>query len=238
MNKHTHLIAVIGLFLVSFLSSSCFDIVEEYYISADGSGSMKITMDMQELGEMIKSLGEMDEEGGENPMGEFDEVFGGGEMAMALQQLDGIHNVQDLSDPDNYLISYKFDFDEVAVINDLMGEGNGFSDMLGMPFGDESAESNNEPREMILKGKKFTTKGSSKMPEPKTDEEEGEMGMAMAMLQDATYKVVYTFERDVKKVKKNDNATIGPDGRTVVIKSSMADLLTGDSDFNSQIKLK
>lgn len=238
MQKYIHTITFAGLFLVTLLTSSCFDILEEYYISADGSGSLKITMDMKQMGEMLKSMGDMGDENGEDPLAEFDEVFGGEEMTMALSQYEGIHNVKNLSDPENFLVSYSLDFDEVAVLNEIMGEGGGFADLLNMPIGEPESENNNTPREFILKGKKFTTKGESKMPEPESEEDKMNMGLAMTMMQDASYKVVYSFERDVKKVKKNDNAIIGPDGKTVVMETNMADLLTGDADFNSQIKLK
>ena len=165
-------------------------------------------------------------------------LCGAGDLEDAQGFVIVIHNVKNLSDPENFLVSYSLDFDEVAVLNEIMGEGGGFADLLNMPIGEPESENNNTPREFILKGKKFTTKGESKMPEPESEEDKMNMGLAMTMMQDASYKVVYSFERDVKKVKKNDNAIIGPDGKTVVMETNMADLLTGDADFNSQIKLK
>ena len=239
MRKYIHHFAFIGLFLVSFLSSSCFDVLEELYVSADGSGSLKITMDMSEMGELLKSLGESEgEEGGDNPMAELNEAMGSDDVIIALQQLDGVHNVKDHSDPDNYIVSYSFDFDEVAVLNEVMGSGGGLSDLLSMPLGDETSEAAADPREYNLKGKKFSTKGATKMPEPDNEEDKMSYGLVMAMMKDASYKVVMKFEKEVKSVKKNDNAILGPDGHSVILETSFADLLTGESDFNSQIKLK
>ncbi len=232
--KLSKLFLPIFLLLTVFLSSSCFDILEEITINRDGSGNIVFKVDMGELAGFMEGLAEGGEE--EIDMGELDGMFEDEEMVMGLESMAGIHNVKNLSDKETYIFGFSCDFDEVEDLNNLLGESN----FLGAIFEGEAGGDvdPDKARKLTLKGKKLTLSGDYKVDTEMEGEDEMQQAMMMQILGEANYKTVYHFEQDVKKVKKNERAIVGADGKSVVIEASLAELMQGDADLNGQIKLR
>lgn len=232
--KFTKLFLPIFLLLTVFLSSSCFDILEEITLNDDGSGSLVYKVDMAELGSFMSSMGEGDDA---PDMGELDALFSDNELVMGLESMEGISNVKNLSNKETYLFGFSLDFDEVEDLNEVLSNSN----FLGAMMGGEDAEmdTENPGRIVSIKGKKVQLDGNLSVDQSElSGEDEMSSQMMMSIMDEAMYKTVYHFERDVKKVKKNERAIVGADGKSVVIEASMAQLLKGDANLNGQIKLK
>ena len=230
----------LALFLLVIGASSCFDIVEEYHFNADGSGSAKFTVDVSEMMGMMSMLAESVDSSGEGAKS-IEDMFGENESIKLLKQIPGVSNVKNLSSKENGMVGYSYDFENLEALNTALAASNdnpasalggGMSGLGGM----EMTEGNENFFEQ--NGKKFSRVFNIEMPESENGEEEQYMEMAMAMFAEAEYTTRYSFEQRVKKVKKNDLAVIGPDGKSVKITTSMADFLKGKNNLNAQIKLK
>lgn len=237
--KKLRLIHYVLLLLVGISTSSCFDILEEYEFNADGSGHARYTVDVSQMVDLMSSLSEMDSTGeGSKSM---EDMFAENNSVQALKNIPGISNVVSLSDKEAKVIGFSYDFESIEALNNALAVEGGESEMMGgmgMDLGGEGKENY-----VSLKGKKF--KRVFNFPdeeEEAKDEAEGEEAqyeeMAKMMFADAKYTVKYTFNQGVKKVKKNDNAVLGPNKKSVSIEVPFLDLIDKKAVITSEIILK
>jgi hypothetical protein len=243
MRKYFKTFFGFALLTIVIGTSSCFDIFEEYEIRADGSGKASMIVDVSKMVDMIEAFGSAMDSTGEGGDKSMDELFAENETFNMLQNIPGITNVQNLNDREKKQIGYSFEFKDIEALNSaLVARGSDMGGMgaaLGMNMGDESGETERE-NSFSLKGKKFIRKMDMKMPPMESeDEEEAQYAeMAMMMFKDAKYNIKYTFEKKVKKVKGNDAALIGADGKSVTVENNFKDLLDGEATMNTEIRLK
>ncbi len=232
----------LALLLMALGFSSCFDILEEYEFNADGSGKAKMEMDMSKMMAFMEGMGgalDSTDQGGEMSKS-MDEMFEDTQAMDALKNIPGISNVVNLNSPERKVIGYTYDFANIEALNAALvvrGNDMGMGEALGMASSDNESEKDNS---FSLVGKKFSRKMDMKMDEDEDADEETKQGLEMAkmMFKDAKYTVRYTFARNVKKVKGNDAAVIGADGKTVTIENSLGDLLEGKGNMSTDIRLK
>lgn len=237
-------IALIALFTISLLGSGCFDVLEEIFIRADGSGFVKSSWSYGDLANFVeeieKSIGDAKEEEEETgkptyeglPDPKLDESFEA--LVDRTREIPGISEVIDLSDKDNHILSYSFSFDNIDALNLAMARnGNSFTQISGAG-GD--AEENDQPR-FAFDGKKLTTIANMKLDE-ETLGDKSVRDMTMSFYKGHSYIIQYTFEQDVKKVKKNKAALKGANDKTVIVEVPLEELLTGTAKLDNQILLK
>lgn len=219
------------------LSTSCLDITEEYYIRKDGSGTASLKMDMSQMLSLLESFGGMDSTG--ESMKDVDEMFTDNKSVEELGGTPGIFNIRNISDKETGIVGFSYEFKNLEALNQSLGKGGDMSKITSsMGMGEDSeATGDSGPNKMTLKGKKFTREHPAdvmKKPEGTDDES---MGMAAAMMAEGEYKIIYHFEQKVKKTNML-NAVIGEDGKTVVVKNSMASLVKGEAKFGGNISLR
>ncbi|HHG86637.1 MAG TPA: hypothetical protein ENJ82_17950 [Bacteroidetes bacterium] len=238
MNRSYKTFTFIALLFISIGFSSCFDIFEEYHFNKDGSGSAKFTVDVSQMMTLMESFSASMDSTGEMT-NSVDEMFSDNKAEKSLQQLPGISDIKTLNDKAAGIVGFSYKFANLEALNNALIATDGNLDMSKMmEMGEEGAtgESSTE-NTFSKKGNKWTR--VFELNRPKNEEEEDEFqGMAEAMFADHYYTIQYYFEQNVKKVKKNDNAQIGADGKSVEIKTSMQDLIKGQANFSSLIKVK
>lgn len=235
-----------GLAIMILVSSSCFDVQEEYIFRKDGSGSVKMIVDMSSMIEMMKMFSSMSDSSSEDdPMASLNEAFDDTEALELLKGVEGISNIKSLNDKEKGIIGYSYDFKNIDALNDAMANNTNdiaLTAAMGLGEGDQA-----EPMEQFLvKGRKFTRNHGvdaavkSRLEEEEASGEESELdeeGLAGMMFGDASWTIKYTFEEGVKKCK-HDHASITSDGKSVLVDVNMKDLLMGESTLSTKIKTR
>lgn len=239
---------VSALALVVMLSSSCFDVVEEYFFNKDGSGTASFQVDMSQMMSMMEMFGAMaDSSGdGEDPMGELNEIFEENEAIAMLQGIAGISNVRNLNDKENSIFGYAYDFENIDALNNAISANQSSDILMSAALGMEEGGDESEPAgQFKRKGKKFerthavdaSVEARMKEKEESGEEEGEEEGMMAMLFADASYKIIYNFEQGVKKCK-HDDAKISSDGKSVVLEVPMDQLMKGGATLSTKIKTR
>ena len=224
---------VFCLLLTSLLGSGCMDILKEIYFNKDGSGTARIEYSLEGFLEIMEEMGGGADMGGieisksEDGKIEFPSFT---EFVDELKGMPGISKVKYAEDSDASKVAVSFAFADLAAYNraeEASGTANG-----------ETLSS--EEGGMILNrvANKLTTSADLKMGKAKGKEGKMMMEMLLASFEGYTYTMKYTFEESVEKVKKNKNAEISADRKTVTVAADMADLFKGSSKMSSQIILE
>lgn len=226
------------LMMVSALfMTSCFDILEEYEFNADGSGKARMVIDVSKMVEMMASFSAFDSTG--EAQQSMDDMFTENGSVETLKQLSGISNVVSLNNKAEGKIGYSYEFASIEDLNNAIAATSNTMDMAALGIGDGSLDTEGGANFFEQKGKKMIRKVEYT---PKDEDGDAEADqyeeMAKTMFGDAKYNVSYTFAQGVKKVKKNANASLGPNGRTVNISMSMLDVIDQKANPGCEVILK
>ena len=222
-----------------FLCTGCFDIYEEYNFKKDGSGTAIYKIDMSGMMEMMGSFG--DELNSEEPgaSDSLDAMFKKNEMITAIQDVAGISNVEDLNDPEKFILGVKFDFADIASLNEANKRNSGAQAITSSVGAEGNGDS--PGKRFSMKGKNFIIERVGEPSEKKeelSEEDKSMQEMAKMMFGDAKYEVRYTFEQGVKKVKKSPDAVISDNKQTVIYDLKLVDLMDEKASLWGTIKLR
>ncbi|NMM49549.1 hypothetical protein [Marinigracilibium pacificum] len=214
-----------SLLAIVVTMSSCFNFKETIFLKKNGSGTYTFTIDMSALKPMMEAFqnmadsadSEADGEGGPTDMTKkFDKDMV--KDKEILESVEGITNVESISDEDTFIFGLKFDFDNVNSLNTALNKMN------------KSENEDFEEREFFQYNKKsferlnfFLDKGELQdelKDESDEDMSEAEFEQMMQMFGDMTYTTEYIFEEPVKDVSNND-ALMTPDRKKVTIETKI-----------------
>jgi hypothetical protein len=207
--------------------SSCFNIIEEVTLKADGSGTYSMKFDMSEMKgmmDMLKSM-PMDSIGAEgidmsalgseaNMFSQFGESMAGVEKI--LKGVPGISNVKEVNDTTTLTNMYQFDFADIASLNQAMR-------IITKQRYPEKAE-----EVFVLKGKNFErlpaadigTGIAKAFKDQMQGQETGAMfdpAMLQSFLGGVTYTQIYHFpDREIKS-SSNERSQVSEDKHRISI---------------------
>lgn len=219
MQKFKNL-ALVLLAFCAFSLSSCFHILEELTVKADGTGTYKLNFDMSEMKgmmEMMKGMtpDSLKQEGAEAPPAGNQMTELGAQLTSIkplLESLGGIKNIVEVSDTTNFQFSYSFDFDNQDALNRAL-----------KLIAKEKYQAKQDETFLFSK-KKFQRMsvgniGSELKKQLSENEETGgeeQMDMMKMFFAEMTYKQVYKFEKTVKS-SSNKLSEISEDKKMVTI---------------------
>ncbi len=105
--------------VVIFCFSSCFQIIEEINVKANGTGNAVITLNLSASKSKVASIMLMDSINGYEVPSEAKITRELNEAVAYLSKVKGISNVKKSTDFDNYIVTISFSFQNVANINNL-----------------------------------------------------------------------------------------------------------------------
>lgn len=237
-------ILLIGLLSISLLGSGCFEVLEEIFLRANGSGTFESNWSYKDLAQFMDAMAEEIEdakkENGETAASTYEgfsnpNIWENFETLIdQTKQIPGISEVLILHDKDVKILSYSFSFDNIDALNIAMARNSAsFAQLAHLGAG---AEENAQPR-FTFDGKKLTTSANKKLDQETLDNKEI-LDMMMPLYQGNSYYIKYNFEQKVKKVKQNQAAIKGANIKTVLLEVPMEALLKGDVKLDNQIVLK
>ncbi|WP_137089533.1 hypothetical protein [Mangrovivirga cuniculi] len=229
MNKR-HIFSLLAIVL---LMSSCFNFKERIFLKKDGSGTYTFTIDMSALKPMMEAFENMadstntDEEKKEGPKDmtkKFDDDMQ--KDKELLESVDGITNVEAISDEETFNFGLKFDFEDVKALNNALNAMN------------KKENENYQEKEFFKHSKKSFERVSlfldkSELKEEMSEESDEEMTdqdfeQMSQMFGDMTYTTEYVFEQPVKNIS-NQKAMMSPDGKKVTIETKILKEEEGES---------
>ena len=108
------ILSIVSVIIFSLLLQSCFEIKEIVTINKDGSGTFSMSIDMSEVKAMIEGFSEGKEDTG-SPLGKMEAEYEA--TKSKLEVIDGISNIQFVTENDGYVITTSFDFADVDALN-------------------------------------------------------------------------------------------------------------------------
>ncbi len=238
---------LLGVSLITL--TGCFDIIEEVFVSRDGSGKYLVTMDMSSMFTDPFMKGMMEEAMAEQSGGEslemekdttifFKEMAKDADLTASEKQLieKALMKMTMSEESGQMLVTMEFPFKDVKDLEKIMeiAQKTGANDQMsgGMMGGGGMMPNTSALFE-------FSKKKLSRLPMPKmeqsTAEEDENMEMMKMFLGTASYKTIYHLPG---KVRKTDipNATI--DGNMVIVESSLLDMMENKAKTDGTIRFR
>ncbi len=219
--KFTLHISVLVAVLVLF--SSCFEITEEVNILEDGSGKLKVTINLSESRKSLINYMKMDEvEGMRVPSrAELDRELD--LFDRTLKGIEGMSNVIVKRDFESFIFSFSGDFSNVNVLNQAINE---------------LAEVFNRSDYQTLKEENFQYTGNQfdryfKYPIEAVIYDEASLTRRY-MMDTARLISIFRFPKPVKKIS-NEKAMLSPSKKSVMLQASIAQLVKKEILLDNKI---
>ncbi len=213
--RKLHLILIV----LTLFTASC-TITQDYHFNNDFSGRATTKID---LSQMLQFMSGQDSAGALGETDTMDRAFV--EVAEKYKNL-GAKNVKYGWNEDSTVLYMQYDFDNVDVLNKILASSN------ANPLLADKSETT-EKAKFRVKGKRTLYYDAPEL----AKDTSVDMSKMEAMKDYYQYKMTFSFDRDIKKVK-NKNAVVSPDGKSFEFAGSITDIMSSDFDTDFKVKLK
>ncbi|MBW8687133.1 hypothetical protein [Chitinophaga rhizophila] len=213
------------LCLVALLCTSCFEVIEDITVKKDGSGAMKLTVNFSQSRTKIAALMVMDSVHGRKVPDRAEIEAKMQEAAAKLRTMNGISNVTQQTDFNNYIATISFSFRNTADINNLTKK----------LLAEYDVNTNIAATYAYDQGKATFTRdykhsGEVKEQFNKLKDRDKEI------LKAASYISIFRFEQTVSSYS-NQAARLAKNQLAVMQRLPLYDLVSGKADISNQIQL-
>lgn len=213
------------LFIISISFSSCFQFIEEITLQANGSGTMKITLNMSQSKSKLASIMLLDSINNRKVPSRADIQNYLNESVAFLNKSDGISHVKKSMDLTNYILSLSFDFTSVSKINGLSKKMMA-KQKTQVPL---YTYSYNPGSQLFVR----TYQPSSKLKTqfyklPAKDRN---------IFNTASFISIQRFSKGIAE-SKNKTVKISASGKAAMQRVKAMDIISGKADLNNSIQLK
>lgn len=213
------------LFLLGslFLLSSCFQLVEEINLKADGSGTLSITLNLSQSKDQVNKILKQDTILGRKIPSQADIMNRLNELKVNLEKNQGISNVSVVKDFQTYIIKVSCSFSNVKALNQAIlqiwktYDKKAAENMEFISFSNQTLKRSFNP---TLTGIK-----ASYIPQ-----------QVKEVLGKADYLLVYKFEKKVLN-STNSAAIVAPSGKAVILKTKPLPVIQGKVKIDNEIKI-
>jgi hypothetical protein len=213
----------IPLLFFVFLFQSCFEVVEEVKMNADGTGSFGFTLNMSQSKTKLNSIMKMDKING-YPVPSKEKIKNDiATIEKIIKTTSGISNVIIKSDFTNFVFDLNFDFKKVANLNEVV---------VNLKANNKIDKST--PTDFFsYANKKFTrfNKIAMKSMYQKTGKADKEV------FDKANYTTIYKFESEIKS-SLNSNSLISKSKKAIKFNASILDIINGNKKLENTIILE
>jgi hypothetical protein len=213
------------LILLACVFSSCFQIIEEINVAANGSGTVNLTVNLSASKTKVASIMLLDSVNGykvpskQKIQKEMDEVVA------YLKNSPGISNVKKTVDLENYIASVSFAFKNISNINNV--NQNVLKKMKIKAVSNSSYSYNPETntfQRSYAHTKEALTEYNKLKPEVKN------------VFKEASYTSIYRFEKPVSTCS-NPLAKVSKTKKAVMLNTGMLGLINGKTNISNKIVL-
>lgn len=212
------------LFAPLLFLSSCFEFIEEITYTDADKGNCLITLNCSQSKIKLKNLMKLDTFMGLNIPNEFRVRHDIQTAEGLVRKIQGIHNVTANIDFENFIFTFKFDFDSTASLNRAL---NAIA----------KAESEHHPLPYYQVYEKNTKQFTRlKLPDDSTASKAAKNGN-LSLLAGATATSIYRFQSAVASTS-NKKALISKNKMAVMLKQPVTDIVKQPSLFSNTILFK
>lgn len=214
------------LLLTMTFFTSCLELTEEVSMNKDGSGSTVLTVNLSESKDNIKHYMDQKEyQGMKIPqVSEIQSMID--EMETVMKGVDGLTNVQSNRNFDDFVFSFSGDFTDVDVLNKAVNV-----------LAKEMSKKSPTGKTPVIKDNFSYAKGTFRrlFDYPIAAGVYDQLGfMEKFMLENARLVGIYRFPETVK-TKSNDKASLSASQKSVMIKTTAAEIIKGQATMANEI---
>ena len=211
------------LLFLSITFTACFDVTEDISLNKDGSGIATVIVNLSESKDNISSYVNAGEVNGNKipSIAEIKEKMA--EVVAEANKLDGISNVESISDFEDYIFTFKCDFENVYALNDAIN-------IL--------ADNYNESGQPMLFEENYGFDVSSfyryfNYPIPDIDYDKLST-MEKFLMESATFTGIYRFDEVIDKCT-NTSARISKSGKSAMLKATLSQLVKKQISLKNEV---
>jgi len=216
--------AYLVLFCCLILFQGCFEIIEQVFLKADGSGNFQLTVNLSKSKTRINSLIKMKTVNGHDIPTREDIKNKVAEIEKTVSKTAGISNVKTTLDFDNYIATLNCNFAKVTQVNAAIK--NVYDKENGKLKGVEKTFDFDAVNNIFTRTNRFSLKDDYKKMS-NADKE---------IFATANYTAIYKFESSVSN-SSNAAANISPSKKAVMVKLNALDLITDKKSIENKITL-
>ena len=216
--------AYLFLFSCLILLQSCFEIIEQLFLKADGSGNFQLVVNLSKSKTRLNSIIKMKTINGHDVPSTYEIKNKISEIEKTVAKTPGITAVKTTVDFDNYIASLTCNFTKVAQLNAAVK--NVYDKENGKLMGVEKTYAYDATTGLFTRFNKFSLAEDYKKMS-NADKE---------IFATANYTTIYKFENNVAAVL-NKEAGISPGKKAVMLKLNALDIITGKKNVENKINL-
>jgi hypothetical protein len=204
--------------------TSCFEIVEQVFVKADGSGNMQLTLNLSKSKTKINSLRQMKVVNGHAVPSESEIKRKIKEIENSVSKTQGLTDVKTTLDLNNYIATITCNFSKVNQLNGIVkniAADNGGNNTYVEKSYDYNTATNIFERLNKVSFKKDYNKMSN------ADKE---------IFATANYTSIYKFENNISKAS-NTNSKISPSKKAIMLQCNVLDVITEKKSITNKIAL-
>jgi len=225
---------IVLLTIVSFLFlTSCIELEETVYLKKNGSGTYTVSLNLSQLRWFLNQSDPSSENKVENNFSKLHQSLDSLKYVLTSFAGEGIDNLHLIEDTVQYIFGISFDFNNVDALNHAMANMQRMAKL--------TSESNQAYVFQYTKKifQRFEVPSlllesiTSKLSKDNSDSS----GVSLLFLNNITYTSAYRFDRKIKKIENTD-AILSADGKTVILKRSLYDIVHTKKSIKNKITLK
>lgn len=213
--------------ILCFLSlSSCFDVVEEIDLKANGSGRIQGTLNLSKSSTKVASLMKLDKIDGIKIPNQAEIRKEMNTIVGLLKNTKGISNVRHQLDFNNYIASISCDFANVEALNAYTQT---LSNHFKAKINSYSSYSYNAQTKVLQRNYKHSPEAKKEFDKLRPENQKA--------FDNAFFTSIYRFENPVQS-QKNSLAKVSSSGKAVMLRVSIPNLVNAKANLTNTIDLK
>ena len=219
-------------YLFSFCSlilcTGCFDILEEINFKADGSGHLLFTINMSKSRTKLASMMLLDSVNGYKVPSKADINEALANVVEHLQKSEGITNIKQTKDFENYIFSISCDFENITSLNGITEELIQHQNSKEKTNFNTRNFSYDKSTKLFQRLYTYDDRIKKSFDRLKQDDRQ--------IFDDASFTSIYRFEEPVKTVS-NNQSKIAPSKKAVMLRVDAMSLILGQKSIQNKIQL-
>lgn len=216
--------AYLLLFCCIITFSSCFEIIEQIFLKADGSGTFQFVLNMSKSKTKLNSISKMKTINGHDVPSKWEVENKLQQIERAMNKTVGVSAAKSTMDYDNYIVTINCNFAKLSQLNSALKNASKIDG--GNVIGIDKTYSYDAATKTFVRQNKFPLKENYK----KVSNADKEIFAT------AGYTSIFKFENTITE-SSNKDATISPSKKAIMLKQTALDVITEKKSIENKIKL-
>lgn len=214
------------LILLCISLSSCFEIIEEVDLNADGSGHYEYTINMSQSRNKLDQIMRLDSINGYRVPKKSELKKPMEELIVKANAVSGISNASKSEDLDNYIVSFECDFQDIDALNRLVTELRKGNKDLRSDIPEEHFSYSPSSKRYVRNGDYSIQADFAKVKEADK-----------VIFDGATFTSIFRSDSELTSFS-NSNAKLSPNKKALMLRMQVMDLINEKISMGNTIQLQ